>query len=247
MYLEIDNEAPIQIIGDEVVPIGRGPVKTVLQFPDGTGVMKAIATAKEAIQYHVADGKVSGFHSDDTDLEYFLNKYYGVKQRPGAKTGVLSGLATATLLMLVFAMTRSQLRYTYGSSWLAGVMGNPASNGTGAFAPGVYLGISQNSTAPVNTDTSLVGEMSPLSTPVASTTLARTLATYGYTPGATTYTESNVFVSDCTVTIYKSALFIGPTGGQPIFGSLLKIGGVTASQLLNSGDEVGVSEVVDFT
>jgi hypothetical protein len=247
MYLEIDNQAPIQIVGDgEVVPIGGGPVKTVLRFPDGTELIKAAATAREALKYHVADEKVSGFHSDDPDLEYLLNCYFGVRNF-GVRRRAPSVLGALTMAMALWAMTQFQLRYTYGSSWLAGIMGNPASTGTGNFAPGCYLGISQDPTAPVAGDTSLVGEMSPLSTPVASTTLARTLATFGYTPGATTYTESNVFTSDCTVTIYKSALFITPSGGQPIFGKLLQVGGVTAPETMRSGDEVGVTETVSFT
>jgi hypothetical protein len=197
--------------------------------------------------YHVLDNKVSGFHSDDPDLEYLLNMYYGLKQKPKVNPGPLSALGMTTLAMLIFAMTRSQLRYTYGSSWLAGIMGNPASTGTGNYASGKYLGISQDSTPPAIGDTTLVGEMSPTSSPVASTTLARALATYGYTPGATSYTESDIFTSDTTVTIYKSALFIAASGGQPIFGSMLTVSGTPTSKTLSSGDQVGVTETVSFT
>jgi len=51
-------------------------------------------------------------------------------------------------------MTRSQLRYTYGSSWFGGHHGQSCIDGEpGNYASGKYLGISQDSTPPAIGDT----------------------------------------------------------------------------------------------
>jgi hypothetical protein len=236
MYLEIDNQSPI--------PVEAQSATTILHFPDGMDLHEAFLTAREAIQYHVADGKVAGFKSDNQDLVEALEQFYGLKPAPVPKASTQgNGAAQTTLALalgiLLIAHTRLQLRYNSGASWQAGVMGNPASTGTGAYAPGIYMGISSDSTAPINTDTTLVGE-------VTSGTLSRALATYAYTTAATSYTESKVFTSDQTITIYKSALFTAAAGGSPIFGSLLTAGGVNSPKSLFSGDQVGITESVNF-
>jgi hypothetical protein len=234
MYLEISNQAPI------MAPEGTKKALTTLQFPDGMDLQEAILTAREAIQYHVADGKIAGFRSDNPDLVEALEQFYGLKRTPKANgNGATSVVASLALASLVIAYTKFQLRYNNGASWQAGVMGNPSSTGTGAYAPGIYMGISSDSTAPTATDTALVGE-------VTSGTLSRALATYAYTTAATAYTESKVFTSDQTITIYKSALFTGSSGGSPIFGSLLTAGGVNSPKSLFSGDQVGITETVNF-
>jgi hypothetical protein len=234
MYLEIDNQSPI--------PVDAQSATTVVHFPDGMDLSEAILTAREVISYHVAEGKVAGFKSDNPDLVEALEQFYGMKAKPraGAKgNGVVQTTLALALGILVVAHTRLALRYNNGASWQAGVMGNPASTGTGAYAPGVYMGISSDSTAPTGTDTTLVGE-------VTTGTLSRALATYAYTTAATSYTESKVFTSDQTITIYKCALFTVATGGSPIFGSLLTAGGVNSPKSLFSGDQVGITETVNF-
>lgn len=228
MYLEISNQSPKMVKAQKAL--------TTLQFPPGISLEEAVLTAREAIAYHVADGKVAAFRSDNPDLVEALEEFYGLKPAPKANGGPLTSLVIAGLII---AYTRCQLRYNNGASWQAGVMGNPASDGTGPYAPGIYMGISDDSTAPVNTDTALVGE-------VTTGTLARALCTYGYTSGATSYTESKVFTSDQVITIYKSALFTEISGGSPIFGSLLTTGGVASPQALNSGDQLGITETVNF-
>jgi hypothetical protein len=236
MYLEIDNQSPIPVDAESAV--------TILQFPDGMDLQEAVLTAREAIQYHVADGKIAGFRSDNQDLVEALEQFYGLKPAPVPKASTQgNGVAQTTLALalgiLFVARTRLQLRYNNGASWQAGVMGNPSSTGTGAYAPGIYMGISSDATAPTNTDTTLVGE-------IISGTLSRGLATYAYTTAATTYTESKVYTSDQTVTIYKCALFTVATAGSPIFGSLLTAGGVNSPKSLFSGDQVGITETVNF-
>jgi hypothetical protein len=236
MYLEIDNQSPIGVDAPRAT--------TTVQFPDGIDLHEAFLTAREAIQYHVADGKIGGFRSDNPELVEALEDFFGLKPPPKPKGdgngnqagGVLTSLVIAGF---VIAYTRCQLRYNNGASWQAGVMGSPSSTGTGAYAPGIYMGISSDPTAPTLTDTALVGE-------VTSGTLSRALATYAYTSGATTYTESKVFTSDQTITIYKSALFTASSGGSPIFGSLLTAGGTNSPKSLFSGDQVGITETVNF-
>jgi hypothetical protein len=242
MYLEIDNQAPVEVKGGALVPIEVEHAVTTIQFPEGTSLEEAVLTVREAVAYHVADGKIAGFRSDNPDLVAALEQYYGLKGAPKANGNgatVLGTMAAVAMAGLIIAGTRLQLRYNNGASWQAGVMGNPSSSGVGAYAPGIYIGISPDTTAPLITDTTLVGE-------ITSGALIRSLATYGYTTSATSYTESKIFTSDQTVTIYKSALFITSTGGSPIFGSLLTAGGVPSPKSLYSGDQVGITETINF-
>jgi hypothetical protein len=242
MYLEIDNKAPVQVgnVG-LLVPINVKKAVTVIQFPPDIELAEAVVTAREVIGYHVNDGKIGGFRSDNPDLVAALEAFYGLKATPKSNggTGVVGTTLTMYLAALVWAATRFQLRYNNGATWQAGIMGNPASTGTGAYAPATYMGLSSDSTAPAATDTTLVGE-------ITSGALARALTAYGYTTAATSYTQSKVYTSDQTVTIYKSALFTAASGGSPIFGSLLTAGGVNSPKALFSGDQVGVTETVSF-
>jgi hypothetical protein len=232
MYLEVSNQSPIGVNAKKAL--------TVLQFPDGIDMVEAVMTAREALAYHVRDGKIAGFRSDNPDLVSAMEQVYGLKPAPKANG---NGVATTTLALalgiLIVARARLFLRYNSGATWQAGVMGSPSSNGSGAYAPAIYMGISSDSTAPAAGDTTLVGE-------VTSGALARALCTYAYTTAATSYTESKVFTSDQTITIYKSALFTAASGGSPIFGSLLTTGGTNSPKSLYSGDQVGITETVNF-
>lgn len=235
MYLEIDNRGP------KMAPEGTQRALTTLVFPDGIGLEEAILTAREAISYHVEGGKIAKFRSDNPDLVAALEAFYGLKPTLKPANGVTNASASLAVLMgaFIIASTRLQIRYNNGAAWQAGIMGG-ASNGTGAYAPATYMGISSDPTAPAAGDTTLVGE-------VTSGTLSRALCTYGYTgSGATTYTQSKVFTSDQTITIYKSALFTLASGGSPVFGSLLTAGGTNSPKSLFSGDQVGITETVNF-
>jgi hypothetical protein len=234
MYLEIDNRGPI------TAPEGTQRALTTLQFPEGMDLAEAILTAREAISYHVAEGKIAKFRSDNLDLIAALEEIYGLKATPKANGNGVTGAATALLMgALIVAATRLQIRYNNGASWQAGIMGSPSSTGTGTYAPAIYMALSSDSTAPALGDATLVGE-------VTSGSLIRALSTYAYTTAATSYTESKVFTSDQTITIYKSALFTVASAGSPIFGSLLTAGGVNSPKSLYSGDQVGVTETVNF-
>jgi hypothetical protein len=232
MYLEVSNQSPIGVSAKKAL--------TVLQFPDGMDLAEAVITVQEALAYHVKDGKIAGFRSDNPDLVTALEQVYGLKPAPKANgNGAASTTLALALGILIVARTRPWLRYNNGATWQAGVMGSPSSNGTGSYAPGIYMGISSDSTAPAVGDTTLVGE-------VTTGALARALCTYAYTTAATSYTESKVFTSDQSITIYKSALFTVANGGSPIFGSLLTVSGVNSPKSLYSGDQVGITETVNF-
>lgn len=234
MYLEIDNRGPLMV--------GSQRALTTLYFPDGIDLEEAILTAREAIGYHVSEGRIAKLRSDNPDLVAALEEYYGLKPAPRANGNGAGAVGTATALLigaLIVAATRCQIRYNNGASWQAGVMGNPSSTGTGNYAPAIYMGVSSDSTAPALGDTALVGE-------VTGGSLARALCTYAYTTAATSYTESKVFTSDQTITIYKCALFTASSAGSPIFGSLLTTGGTNSPKSLFSGDQVGITETVSF-
>jgi hypothetical protein len=234
MYLEIDNQSPLMVKTKKAT--------TMVYFPEGIDLDEAIVSAREAISYHVKDGKIAGLRSDSPELVAALEQFYGLKPKGKAANGT-AGTAGTTLALAVATLLVSRLqfhlRYNNGATWQAGIMGNPASTGTGGYAPAIYMGISSDSTAPAAGDTTLVGE-------VTSGALIRALCTYAYTTAATSYTESKVFTSDQTITIYKCALFTVASGGSPIFGSLLQAGGVNSPKSLYSGDQVGITETVNF-
>jgi len=65
-----------------VWPVEGGPVKTLLQFRLVTGPTKGRFHSPGGYGYHVLDNRVSGFHSDDPDLEYLRTCTTGLKQKP---------------------------------------------------------------------------------------------------------------------------------------------------------------------
>ena len=240
MHIEIENRAPIQVTpaGDHA-PLGKRAT-TRLIFPDGTGLPEAIQTVEHVLPWHCEGAAISAIKSDDIPLARYLSDFYGVKKPDEAlEVGLLGTMGTLAMVGLLMAATRMALRYNNGASWQAALMGNPSSTGTGTYAPGIYLALSSDSTAPASTDTSLVGE-------ITSGTLSRAQATFGYTAGATSYTQSKIFTSDQTVTIYKDGLFNVSSGGSPLFGSLLTQGGVPTPTALYSGSQVGITESISF-
>lgn len=119
-------------------------------------------------------------------------------------------------------------RTNAGRDWQSGVMGNTASNGTGAYASATYIGLTANSTAPSTASTSLTGEIS-------SGTLARAQAVYAHTAGTSSYTLTKLFTSDQIVTIAKVGIFNASTAGTLVFETLLD-----SVASLKSGDTLQV-------
>lgn len=123
------------------------------------------------------------------------------------------------------------MRTNAGRDWQAKVMGDTASNATGAYAPATYIGLTADNTAPNAADVSLTGE-------IAVGTLARAQAVYAHTNGTATYTLTKTFTSDQTVTVSKLGVFTASAGGTMAFESLLN-----QPAALLSGDQV----VITFT
>lgn len=132
----------------------------------------------------------------------------------------------------LYKLTSLHLRTTAGRDYQANLMGNPASNGTGVYAPASYIALTADATAPAAGDTSLPGE-------IVSGTLIRALGTFAHTTGASSYTVSNLFTSDQGVTINKIGLFNASTGGAPFIETLL-----SPAAVLNSGDQLQIVSTV---
>jgi hypothetical protein len=119
-----------------------------------------------------------------------------------------------------------------GLDFMAGVIGSPSSNGTGAYAPANYLALTADTNAPNLTDIVLPGELT-------AGTLSRAQASYSYTAGTGTFTLSNVFTADRTVVVAKIGVYNASSGGTLVFESLLS---TTAPMV--SGDQLLVTEVI---
>jgi hypothetical protein len=129
------------------------------------------------------------------------------------------------------------MRTNAGNDWQAGVMADTANTATGTFAPANYIALTADSGAPVDTDTTLPGELET----GHSGTLSRAQATFAHTTGTSTYTLSNLFTSDASVTVAKIGVFNDPDTGTLVFEDLF---GVPA--VLYSGDQLLVVETVSF-
>ena len=80
-------------------------------------------------------------------------------------------------------------------------MADTASNGTGDYASANYIALTADTSTPVDTDTTLPGEIETGD----SGTLSRVQATYAHTSGTSTYTLTNLFTSDESVVVATSA------------------------------------------
>lgn len=124
------------------------------------------------------------------------------------------------------------MRTDIGRDWQAGVMGDPASNGSGDYAPAAHIGLSIDGSAPDPVNTSLPGE-------ITTGTLARALAAFAHTDGTATYTLTKTFTSDQTVTVAKIGVFTALAGGTLVFETLL-----SSPAALVSGDQLALTETV---
>jgi hypothetical protein len=113
-------------------------------------------------------------------------------------------------------------------------MGDTAGNGTGAYAAANYVAVTADVTTPAATDTTLPGE-------VGSGTLVRVQASYAHTTGTDSYTLSNVFTSDQTITLAKIGIFNAASAGVLVFEELLP-----ETAPLYSGDQVLIVATIDI-
>lgn len=135
---------------------------------------------------------------------------------------------------LLWQLSSMQLRTNAGRDHQARVVGDTASDGTGAYASANWIGLTANATAPLAIDTVLTGE-------ITSGTLIRDQAIYAHTNGTDTFTLTAVFTSDQTVTIEKVGVFNDPAAGTMAYESLLD----TPVNLV-SGDQVQITVTIEI-
>ena len=125
-------------------------------------------------------------------------------------------------------------RTDVGRDWQADIMGGGqiAGAGTGEMAPADWMALSANTDAENPANTTLPGE-------IGSGTLARVQAAYAHTDGQATYTLTNIFTSDQTVTIAKVGIFNAATAGIFVFEKLL-----ADPAPMISGDQVVITATV---
>lgn len=260
MFVEFGNDKGIEGYRDEksddpdLVRYRELPGQRVtrLTYPEGMSINEAFQGTVTAISYHLAqEGKPSWFESDSAGLKALLCENYGVNPEATKPKGWGQAVATqaattmlahlpASLLLplatlwafLVARLASQELRTDAGRDFQARVMGDTASTGTGAYAPGVYIGLTANATAPAAGDTTLAGE-------IASGTLARAAGIYAHTNGTASYTLTKTFTSDQSVVIAKIGVFNASSAGTMVFESLLN-----ATATLVSGDQLQITETV---
>jgi hypothetical protein len=95
------------------------------------------------------------------------------------------------------------MRTTGGTDLQAAVMCGP-SNGTGAYAPCVYIGFTASSHAPSYSDTVLLNE-------IATGALVRAQAAYAHSAGTPSLTLSVTMTSDQSIEIQTAGVFNAAT------------------------------------
>lgn len=223
MYLLIGNEnalEPYQEPGSEALhfrPIG-GEHETRFSFPPDTGLDDALRGVIASMPRHMErDGEIIWLESDVPEFEHMVMSYYGVARtkrgRPAA-WGNLSLMLLGLQLGAVLLSSQLALRHRAGRDWMCRIMGDPIASGAGSYAPATWMGFSADATPPDIDDLVLVGE-------ITEGTLARTQGIYSHTNGTAAYTLTKTVQFDQTTTLQKMALFLGPTGGSPMFSTML--------------------------
>jgi hypothetical protein len=158
----------------------------------------------------------------------------GLSQGPGGLAGLLAVEFGLLVVAGIWAASKLQLRTNVGRDFMASVTSNTASNGTGAYAPASYIGVSADATVPAATDTALAGE-------IVAATLTRAQATYAHTTGTGSYTLTKTFTSDQSITLQKMGVFNDPTTGTLVFAAMLN-----AVSTMVAGDQTQITETVNL-
>lgn len=262
---EYEDDALRELIAEQREPfsLGAGESITEISIPDGTPLLDAVTMVRLSWQAHstkppawIECGDDTSFaallceamRDDDTIPErsmpagWMSDEEVNPSPSPASGTGITT--ATTTMAMIVVALvmflaTRLQLRTNAGRDFQARVMGNSgvAGAGTGTMRPADYLAITENSTAPALTDTTLTGELT-------GGGLARALATFSHTASATSYTLVFEWTSsDGTArTIQKMGVFNASSGGSLVFSSL-----VPSPPTLVAGDKLQITSTIDMS
>jgi hypothetical protein len=126
------------------------------------------------------------------------------------------------------------LRTAAGRDFQSRVMGDTASTGTGIYAAANWIALTENSSAPLDADTTLTGELT-------TGGLGRAQAAYAHSAGGTTYTLIKTFTSSdgSTRTPAKIGVFNASTSGTMVFSTL-----IPSPPALVSGDSLTITETV---
>lgn len=101
-----------------------------------------------------------------------------------------------------------------GRDWMARVMADTSSDGSGNYSPANWIALSSDGTAPSTASTTLPGE-------ITGGTFARAQGAYAHTNGTASYTLINTFTSDRNITAQKAGIFTASTGGTLAFETLM--------------------------
>ena len=126
------------------------------------------------------------------------------------------------------------MRTNAGTTFQAGVMGSATS------APGAYLALTANATAPAATDTVLTCELAAV-----SGGLIRALGAFAYTSPNGFYTLTKTFTANAndgaSNTVSKMGVFTATAAGTLVFESL-----VPNAPTLVPGDSIALTETVNI-
>jgi hypothetical protein len=125
------------------------------------------------------------------------------------------------------------VRTIAGRSWMARVMGDTASTGTGAYAPANWMGVTEDDADPVAENEALPGE-------VTSGTMGRVQATFAHTEGAASYTLTRTLTADASVDLRKIGIFTGPSPG----GTLVYETKLNDKAVMVEGDQTQITHTV---
>lgn len=257
MYVLIGNDHALEGFRDgtsDVLQFREAPGEriTSFTFPAETNLRDAVSGVVVSLAHQMdPEAKPAWIESDVKPLEDLLCQHFGVsknrrpatwgqeierEEKPKApKTGPIGIVGTQLLIvqgLLVASASMLALRTRGGRDWQARVMADTASTGTGAYASGSYIGVTENDDAPDIDNTTLNGE-------IAVGTLARAQAVYSHTNGTAAYTLTKAFVADGSVTLAKMGVFNAAAAGTLIFESLLN-----AVSVMTPGDTTNVTETV---
>lgn len=257
MQVEIGNAAvlePYREPGDPTLRFAEVPGERVTRivFPPETPIHEALVGVLAALAHNMKEGeRPVWIESDNATLEELLLQQFRMdaarNQRPArwgmreieTVTNPLAMLASMHFALLaaglIVASSRLQLRTLKGKDWMARIMGDPASTATGVYASGTWLAVTEDGTAPADTDLTLAGE-------ITTGTLARQQGIYSHTNGTAAYTLTKTLTSDRTCVLRKAGVFLGAGATDMVFEALLN-----AVADMVPGDQTQLTETVTLT
>ena len=225
-----------------------------MSVPDGVSLNEAFRTVAAALELHIANGtRPVWVQTNSEHLTALLADLYRIgdsnirpehwgeetSARLGAHPGMLTTLLALTIAFVFTKLLGLELRTDAGRDFQSRVMGDSASNGTGAYAPAKYIGVTANAVAPAAGNTVLAGE-------VTVGSLARAQATYAHVNGTATYTLTKTFTSDQAIVVAKMGVFngAGPGGAASVSNTLVFETLLSDTASMYSGDQTQITQTV---